>query len=230
MFCPQCGKKDTEGGKFCAHCGSPLPAAGGPGGGVQRKGDHETIHRPAQAGFTKGKARNFWGFIGLSIVTLGIYFYYWYFINIKELRGAFPSRGNSPAERARILYYAMIVMSIVTTAAIAGTVPDIIADPENAAVILNDARRSPGQTGINILSTAVYIAFLYYYTRTVSMVQSRAGLGPMKMKNLLAQAITGALLLFLGGYVDTAGLAGGIVMLVYLYSIQGEINRIWIEG
>lgn len=38
MFCPKCGVQNPDGARFCAGCGSPLPAAGDSGANGQGGG------------------------------------------------------------------------------------------------------------------------------------------------------------------------------------------------
>jgi hypothetical protein len=67
------------------------------------------------AGVT-GKIRSFWGFVGLNIITLGIYYYFWYFnINeeLKEIgraKGDPELAGSSPVNSLMAILFGWIII------------------------------------------------------------------------------------------------------------------------
>ena len=72
MNCPKCGASNPNGGAFCASCGAPLPA------------DTQSTVPPTQPQYTQMpptgngiQQRNIALCIILSIVTCGIYGWYW---------------------------------------------------------------------------------------------------------------------------------------------------------
>lgn len=57
----------------------------------------QTVQLPTGA---KGKLRSFWGCFGLSIITLGIYYYYWYYKINDEVKEIGRAKGDEKLIRS----------------------------------------------------------------------------------------------------------------------------------
>ena len=109
-FCPRCGTTWVEGAEFCFNCGfqraSTAPVASQPGGPAAPMG-LETVVRAAVGPVPafdseppKGKVRNLYAFVGLMLVTLHLYLFYWVYQTYKEVRAHSPDVTNITPGRA----------------------------------------------------------------------------------------------------------------------------------
>ena len=87
-YCPNCGKENTAGGKFCIHCGTRLPVPPGSDDSRQRSasgnGSSAVTGSGGRSGagreeviYTSAVRRNIAVCVILSILTLGIYYLIW---------------------------------------------------------------------------------------------------------------------------------------------------------
>ena len=81
MYCSSCGSVMETTASFCSNCGAPNPRMGtaAPGGGGASRGPVRTDHI---------KRRNMWVQVLLTIITLGIYTIYWFYVTLEELHRA----------------------------------------------------------------------------------------------------------------------------------------------
>lgn len=167
----------------------------------------------------KGKVRSFGAFLGLSIITLGFYYFYWLYINLKEIKEALTfDKDETVIKGAQQLYVAYISISIVAmfvTVFLTASQPDKI----HLVSIL-----------FLLLGATVGALFLYYYTVSVALAQNKVNLASFRIADIYAYCIIGTVIAFIGNFIPFLGLLGGILMFVYIYKIQQQINRIWTEG
>lgn len=87
-YCPNCGKENTAGGKFCIHCGTRLPVPPGSDDSRQRSASGNGSSAVTGSGersgagreeviYTSAVRRNIAVCVILSILTLGIYYLIW---------------------------------------------------------------------------------------------------------------------------------------------------------
>ncbi|MFH1673113.1 MAG: DUF4234 domain-containing protein [Pseudomonadota bacterium] len=167
----------------------------------------------------KGKVRSFGTFLGLSIITLGIYYFYWLYINLQEIKEAFTKDKNKRGiATVQKIFFAYLATSIVVMF-VAYTVGLSQPGAPNPVII-----------PFLLLSTVVGAVFFYFYTTAIASAQSECQLTYFKVSNIYKYCIIGLITAFIGNFIPFLGLLGAIFMFVYIYRIQQEINRIWIEG
>lgn len=167
----------------------------------------------------KGKVRSFGAFLGLSIITFGIYYFYWLYINLQEIKTALTSHKNkSDIATVQKLFIAYLVTSLVVM---------------YVTVSLSASQLSkihPISILFLLTGAVVGAVFFYFYTTAIAFAQSKFQLKYFTVSDIYAYCIIGIITAFIGNFVPFLGLLGAILMFVYIYKIQQQINRIWIEG
>lgn len=170
----------------------------------------------------KGKVRSFRLLLGLSILTLGIYFIYWLHINLKEITdvASFDISENTTETTKRIfvLYIISIVATVIT---LYYSVPKPIKIFSLLFIVL-------------VICGIVRALFFYYFTAVVRLGQEKAKLtfSSLTVSKTYYYYILGLTLAFIGGFLSlyTISIVGVALIWVYVYKIQNQINRIWLEG
>jgi len=176
-----------------------------------------------------GKQRNFFALLGLSFITGGIYYYYWLYVNIKEIKESFLFEAHEKQPvLAKILLFGVILATLLM---IVASVFALLAQQT-----LNGGTASTPLywVALYFISTAVSAAFFYVFTQTVALGQMKAKLPEFSILKVYILIVVGLALSLLGNFIPAtaagaAGFAGGICYLIYLYAIQKQINRIWAE-
>lgn len=166
----------------------------------------------------KGKVRSFGTFLGLSIITLGIYYFYWLYINLKEIKEALTSDKNkSGIATVQKLFVAYLIISLVVmfvTISLSASQP---------------GRVHPVSILLLLLGATMGMVFIYFYTTAIASAQSEFQLTYFKVFDIYRYYLIGIITSFLGNFIPFLGLLGSILMFVYIYKIQQQINRLWIE-
>ena len=204
----------------------------------------------------KGRVRSFVALLGLSIVTLTIYYYYWLYVNIKEMKEGFSMDDeDSVFKAAQTTFWFKIGILLVTIiGSIAMTVPAAIADPENIVI--------PRMLIIfPIMGFCANIAFFYFFGSCISKGQQRAQLTSYNALGAFALYLISSAIELIGGItvlrsdmmsnlssIDSmqaiftrqwiatlSGLSmlnfiGNVLWLAAIFIVQEQINRIWREG
>lgn len=111
MFCTKCGAQVPEGTQFCPNCGAPLAAAQQPA--YEQPAYQQPVYQqPAGNGYGSYnnapiKKRSLAACIILSIVTCGIYLYYWLYCMANDLNTA----SHNPEDTSGVK---LILLTIVT--------------------------------------------------------------------------------------------------------------------
>ena len=167
----------------------------------------------------KGKVRSFGAFLGLSIITLGIYYFYWLYINLQEIKDAFTSHKNrsdiATVQKLFIVYLITSLVVMYVTVSLGASQPDKI-HPISILFLL--------------IGTVVGAVFFYFYTVAIALAQSKFQLTHFTVSDIYPYYIIGIITAFIGNFIPLLGLLGAILMFVYIYKIQQQINRIWMEG
>lgn len=205
---------------------------------------------------TRGHVRNFWVLLGLSIVTLTIYYFYWLYINLKEIEEGVVLNEEAPFVRtARGLFWAKIgILAVTIVGSIIITLPPALADPYNIEV--------PSMIVLfPVISFVVNVVFFYFFAASISLGQRRVQLASFHVMGLYVLYLISSLFELIGSIVVLRGdtistlssihtwssipslsalasfsllsfldTLGNILWLVCIFLIQKEINRIWLEG
>lgn len=112
MICPKCGSNNSDGTAFCASCGAPLSnEAPTPNGAVPNNNVPPQTPPPVFNGNPYGgpiEQRNIALCIILSIVTCGIYMWYWIYKQGDAIDQVKASRGL-PSGNSGILYLILAI-------------------------------------------------------------------------------------------------------------------------
>lgn len=171
--------------------------------------------------YKKGNVRSFGKLLGLGIITLGLYILYWLHINLKEFKEAFPSAEQETiidtTQKLLVVYIVVaLVISIFTVAMVIST-----PDPEeipSLAILLS------------LFGGSLGAIFFYNYTASVAFAQKHAQLSAFAVPIIYLYYLVGLILAFIGNFIPALSLAGPILIFVYFYKIQQEINKIWTLG
>ncbi len=240
--CPRCGQEYPSDYYFrtpllCSRCYEKL------GREEKLAVDREAAAR-AERQTPDDRTRRFWVLLLLSILTLGIYYFLWLYLNLREIRSAFPlSGGERTVAIARVLLVVKILFvlgtMIISLALVAGTV-GAGTPPERMEI-------PPGLLLLTLLDFLLSVVFYYYFTASISLTQQKAGLEavsvgriyPFMIVYLTIDFATGAYVILSGhapsalrplAFLAVLGSVGLVALVVYLYNCQLEINRIWREG
>ena len=208
-----------------------------------------------KVGKTREHVRSFWALLGLSIVTLSIYYFYWLYVNLKEIReDALSGIDDSVVRRAQTWFWAKIGVLITTTlVSLIIMLPPALADPYHITI-------PRGFVLIPAISFAVNITFFYFFTVSVSEGQRKVQLASFRVLTIFVFYLISSVIELVGGIVVLredvmAGLSdvhswtslpslsvisltllgffntvGNILWLISVYLIQEQINKIWKEG
>jgi hypothetical protein len=243
MRCPRCGKDYPSEYYFktpslCLACYDTLTAD------EKKSADEEAARLQQQRG-RRPHQRSFLALILLSVITLGIYYYYWVYINLAELGTISPADDlQRPVRHGKnffVLYLVLLAVAIFTATSMAiqfsvisqyfGAIPRIPAMPLVIWVLL---------------AVQVGIEALLYYFFSLTIVRALAITGvreePVGKLYVWIAVVIGldiALSLAapapdarslhdmrLGVLVPLSLLNTGF-LLVYLYRCQAAINQIW---
>lgn len=204
----------------------------------------------------KGHVRNFWALIGLSIITLTVYYFYWLYINLKEIKeGAFQNEDDSIICTAQGLFWVKIGVLIGTIiGSLIITLPLALADPY-------DFKFPSAFIIFPLISFVANIIFFYFFTASVSLGQRKVQLAPFNVIGIYALylissliELTGGIFILQGDMISTlsniyswsslastssfASLSllgflntiGNILWLVSIFLVQKQINKIWLQG
>lgn len=164
----------------------------------------------------KGRVRSFGAFLGLSIITLGIYFLYWLYINLREIQESFTFDENETTiETTQKLFVVYIIITVIVTIA------------SVSLTISNRGEIHPVSIFLSLISGAFAAIYFYYFTNSVILGQTKAQLSPFELSSIYFYYIIGIIIVFIGNFIPFLGLLGVVFILIYIYSMQKQINRIW---
>jgi len=167
----------------------------------------------------KGKGRSFAALVGLCLITLGIYILYWLYINLHELREAFSFDRNETAVDTAQKWFT--VYFITTLVVILATFSFAFSNP---------VELHPLSLVFSTIGGIVGGIFFYHYTAAVALGQSKARLSAFEISRIYQYYLIGLVVVFVGNFIPVLSFIGAILMFVYFYLIQKQINRIWSEG
>jgi uncharacterized membrane protein HdeD (DUF308 family) len=167
----------------------------------------------------KGKGRSFLVLVGLCIITLGIYILYWLYVNLHELREAFSFHPGETAVDAAQKWFAVYVTT--TLVVIIATFSFAFSNPEELHPIV---------LFFSIIGGIVGGIFFYHYTAAVALAQSKAQLSAFEISKVYQYYLIGLVVMFVGNFIPVLSFIGAILMFVYFYLIQKNLNRIWSDG
>ena len=169
----------------------------------------------------KGKIRNFKTIIGLYIVTLGLYLFYWPYIIKEELK---PFIENSLTKqllrKVDRLYFAYLLSSLIVIMIVAYCIRYSIDINSSFMVIV-----------VLIICALTKITFFFNFTKVVYFCQLNRELEPFNVHLIFIYYVIGQTIPYvhLFNILPTGiGFVGFIFILIYIYKIQQQINRVWI--
>jgi hypothetical protein len=167
----------------------------------------------------KGKVRNFGAFLGLSIITLGVYYFYWLYINLQEIKEAFTSHKNrsdiATVQKLFIIYLIIALVVMYVTLSFGASQP---------------GKMHPVSIFFLLIGAITGAVFFYFYTAAIALAQNKFQLIHFTVSDIYAYCIIGIIAAFIGNFIPFLGLLGAVFMFVYIYKIQQQINRIWMDG
>lgn len=205
---------------------------------------------------SKGKTRSYLALLGLSVITLTIYYFYWLYINLREIKHAFPAdQGSTVVDTARVLFFVKIGILIVTGTVATGMIlPTALSDPFQIQF-------PPAISMFKIIEFLSSILFFYFFCRSIGFAKQKAGIPSVSMSAAIfiyfASAVLDAMttVYFLQGnfleslssvdsisslftslsdgllpLISQLDFLGSILWLIAMYLAQREINRVWQEG
>lgn len=203
-----------------------------------------------------GLERKFWKVFLFTIITFGIYLFYWLYRNLTEMETAFEfDSKETQIVFAKRFYSAAFFIVLIYLIAIINIVID---NPENIRLVFIYSYY------FNVIFTGVGLLFFYYFIKSVFLCQSKLKLTPFNKKavysifiirfildliiavmffelnlekfvnEVIANRASLDLAFFLENellkYVTILGLlsnAANIVIVIFVYRLQLEINSLW---
>jgi len=203
-----------------------------------------------------GVERKFWKVFLFTIITFGIYLFYWLYRNLTEMETAFEfDKKETQIVLAKRFFGAAFFIVLIFLIAIINIVVD---NPENIRVVYIYSYY------FNVIISGVGLLFFYYFIKSVFLCQSKLKLTPFNKKAVYSILIIRFLLdliiavmffelnleqfvnelvanranldaaFFLQNenleYISLLGLlsnAGNIVIVIFVYRLQLEINALW---
>ncbi len=248
MKCARCGREvpalhDHAAGGLCDACYEALPEE-------DRRLMEAAVSARRERERRDTRVRSVWAVLTLSFVTLGIYYLYWLWTNLRELREASPGR-STPARAGQWLFGVKVL--VVLSGLVAGVVWSLSLLGDASPL---EAVRLPWPflllSGIEIVVDAAFYAF---FTAAVGSGQKASGLEPLNVTTTYllylgyAALQAGASLTVLGsgGAPGAYGLGAAAVLqllealpeaallsiaaslcfLAFIVRVQNGINRIW---
>lgn len=169
----------------------------------------------------KHMVRAFGTLLGLSFITLGFYLFHWCYVNLKEIEHSFTfNTTETTIKTARTLLVVFVIVAIVIT---------IISIITFFLILSQPRERPPLLTLLALTNTIVGAVFFYYYTASVALGQRKAQLTAFKIPTIYSSCLIGEIILFMANFIPSITLPGAIFF-VYLYQIQQQTNKLWLEG
>lgn len=203
-----------------------------------------------------GLERKFWKVFLFTIITFGIYLFYWLYRNLTEMETAFEFEKNeTQIIFAKRFYGAAFFIVLIFLIAIINIVVD---NPENIRVVFIYSYY------FNVIFTGAGLLFFYYFIKSVFLCQSKLKLTPfnkkavysmyiirflldlvvavmffeLNLENFVNEIVTNYANLNFTLLLENANLkylsligmlsnAGNIVVIIFVYRLQLEINSMW---
>ena len=251
MKCARCGRElvsdlDVAVGDVCRDCYEALSAD-------DRRLVEEAVRGRKEREERDSRVRSVWAVLTLSFVTLGIYYLFWLWANLRELREAAPGR-SAPMRTGQWLFgLKVLVIAVGVVAGVAWSV-SLLGDASPMVAV-----RVPWPflllSGVEL---AVDAAFYAAFTTAVNAGQRASGVAPLSIPGTyllylgyaalqLAASLTllrsgeapgvyglgaAALLRLLESLPQAAMLSviASLCFLAYIVRVQRGINRIWTSG
>lgn len=203
----------------------------------------------------KGKIRNPWMVLFLTIVTFGLYLLYWLVINPIELKNAFQFEKNE--NQLKLTFIFMIIGACITVVYVMYTVI--------TSVSMNFENLFLYSSIYTFIMVIISGFFFYYLCSSTILVQKKAKVEPFElitvfgiyMVNILIEGGSDLLILSskifknfpekidksksfdlnsiqdlvpLFNMVGIINLLSSLLFLLFLFLLQKQLNRIWEEG
>ncbi len=238
--CSNCGNKLEPRDKNCSKCGvdvtgtysaNPQNSDGEFANGApaeEKVVEHKKgILEDSTSQYKKGKIRSLGSVVGLSIITFGIYIFYWLYINLKEIEESFTFDENETTiKTAKNLFVFFIIFTVLNIIISFST-----ANPRSSEL-------NPIAILFSLISVGIGLSFFYYFTASVALGQAKARLTNFDISSIYGFYVFGIILTLISGFIAGGNIAIGailsliglILIIVYYYKILKEINKIWLEG
>jgi DNA-directed RNA polymerase subunit RPC12/RpoP len=176
---------------------------------------------------TKGEVRPVESVIGLSIITLSIYFWVYLFKTLREMKNSFTfdAQEISPDRVKPILIvYLLVSLLVAIILEVIGWPFGTFAHPSKttgfyAVLVIT-----------NLISAALFVAFFSSFAKLIEACQKKVGMLPFN-KSIFWMLIAISIVLNFASigitpliYLDL------LVFVVFLYLIVMQVNRIWTES
>ena len=203
-----------------------------------------------------GNIRKFWKVLLYSILTLGIYLFYWLYINLSEMEGAFEFEKNeNQVALAKRFYGVCFFIVLVYAISIINIVVD---NPKNIKTVIVYSYY------YNVFFTSAGLVFFLYFLRSIFLCQSKIKLSPFNKKavyslyvirfvldlfvavmfftlnldtfidsiiqncgNISAEYLLNSSNVKIFGLLSMISNASNIVLIIFVYRLQLEINALW---
>jgi hypothetical protein len=164
--------------------------------------------------------RSFLYILILSIITIGIYIFYWYFSNLKEIGFFIKFKENDKEYKLSLNLFYFYIFSIILSFIILFL---IVLKTQVINIFLN-----PFFILFIIILNIFPLFFNYYYSMTIHKAQQILNLKTFNMSNVFLYYTINILLKLLGlFFIDILSYIAIIFEFIYIYKIQKEINIIW---
>jgi low temperature requirement protein LtrA len=169
----------------------------------------------------RGKQRSVLVILFLSLITLGIYFFYWYNVNINELDGYFDfTESDTKPKDVKIFLLIYIIVTLIIS----------IMVRYNFSQQFVDNKVSDKMMMFMYLVSGTVSAFLNYkFLRLIEISYEDSKLEDINL-NLIFGIYIGSLSASFFSFTSNSPslfLTSGILAIVYLVMVQGKINLLW---
>ncbi len=202
------------------------------------KGITPTGAKPEMVEKTKGNVRPVESVIGLSIITLSIYFWVYLFKTLREMKNTFTfdaQETNPDRLRPVLIVWLVVTIVIVITGFITGVA--IGYSPQ----LFGYAPKTMGfyiwEVISTIISTALFIAFWSSFVKLIEVCQKKGRMVPLNRTpfwTLIAISAVSDFAAAIGvtsrAYLILVIVVSLVVSLVLLYLTVEQVNRIWTES
>ena len=249
--CPDCGEyiitKFLKVGEVakCRNCGAEnVVPENALETNEEPKHEKPTGTEPETAAKVQGKVRSAESVIGLSIITLSIYFWVYLFKTLGEIKNTFTfdaQETNPDRLRPILIVWLVVTIVIVITSFVSGLITGIAGEAIGYPPKLFGYARGTIEfyvfEGIfTIVSTALFVAFWYSFVKLIETCQKKGGMVSLNRTTFWILIAINAVVDFAaigvtsGAYLILIALFGLLVFLVLLYLTVEQVNRLWTES
>lgn len=232
--CEKCGEYITT--KFlkvgevakCRNCGAEVVVPeNAPKADEEPKDIIPAGTKPKMVEKTNGKVRPFETVLGLSIITLSIYLWVYFFKTLREMKNAFTFHAqetNPDKVRPILIAYLTVTILVALIQEAIGWPFGTFAHPSKttgfyAVLVIT-----------NLIDAALFVAFFSSFVKLIEVCQKKGGMVPLNKSIFWTLIAISIVISFASIGITPLIYLDLLVFVVFLYLIVMQVNRIWTES